>query len=157
IAAASRKTPNPATTPEVRPGPAVSVAPMSAPGRVATLHGVPSQRPNYLRRQEYLDQLKEKVLGSSDHAIGITGVASPQGSRIGLHGMGGIGKTVLAIDLVNDDEVRRAFPDGVFRLTLGQAIEPLRLQGELAAYIVGEARAYATVNEARDHLRQLLD
>ena len=110
----------------------------------------------FLRRQEYLDQLKEKVLGRSDQAIGITGVAS-QGERVGLHGMGGIGKTVLAIDLVNDDEVRRAFPDGIFWLTLGQTIEPLRLQGELAAYVAGEAKAFATVNEARDQLRQLFD
>jgi WD40 repeat protein len=156
IAAASRKTPIPATTPVVRPGPGVPVAPVSATGRVATLRGVPSQRPNYLRRQEYLDQLKEKVPGSSDQAIGITGMAS-QGVPVGLHGMGGIGKTVLAIDLVNDDEVQRAFPDGIFWLTLGQTIEPLRLQGELAGYIAGDTRAYATVNEARDQLRQLFD
>jgi WD40 repeat protein len=71
--------------------------------------------------------------------------------------MGGIGKTVLAIDLVNDDEVRRAFPDGIFWLTLGETIEPLRLQGELAAYMTAEAKAFATVNEARDQLRRLLD
>jgi NB-ARC domain/APAF-1 helical domain len=71
--------------------------------------------------------------------------------------MGGIGKTVLAIDIVNDDEVRHTFPDGIFWLTLGQTIEPLRLQGELAGYMAGEAKAYATVNEARDQLRQLFD
>jgi hypothetical protein len=44
--------------------------------------------------------------------------------------MGGIGKTVLAIDLVDDDEVRRAFPDGIFWLILSQNIKPLRPQGE---------------------------
>ena len=38
--------------------------------------------------------------------------------------MGGIGKTELAINLVNDEVVRRAFPDGIFWLTLGQIIEP---------------------------------
>ena len=125
-------------------------------GAIAALHGVPGQRPNYLRRQEYLDQLKQALLGAADRAVGITG-ATPQGARVGLHGMGGIGKTVLAIDLVNDDEIRRAFPDGVFWLTLGQSIEPLRLQGELGAYIVEEAKAFATVNEGRNQLRRLLD
>jgi hypothetical protein len=84
-------------------------APIAATGGVAALHGVPGQRPNYLRRQEDLDRLKQAVLGATARAIGITG-ATPRGDRIGLHGMGGIGKTVLAIDLVNDDEVRRLFP-----------------------------------------------
>ena len=69
--------------------------------------------------------------------------------------MGGIGKTVLAIDLANDQEIRRGFPDGIFWLTLGQTIEPLRLQGELAGYIAGEAKACTTINEARDQLRQM--
>jgi WD40 repeat protein len=130
-----------------------ALTPVSPTGRTAVLHGVPSQRPNYLRRQEYLNQVKRAVLGGTERAVGITGTTS----RIGLHGMGGIGKTVLAIDLVNDDEVRRAFPDGIFWLTLGQTIEPLRLQSELAGYMAGEPRAYATVNEARDQLRELFD
>jgi NB-ARC domain len=71
--------------------------------------------------------------------------------------MGGIGKTVLAIDLVNDDEVRRAFPDGIFWLTLGQTVESLQLQGVLAGSVTGEPKAYATLNEARGQLRQSLD
>src|SRR5262249_45553675 len=137
----------------VAPTPVVSVA--SNKG-IAALHGVPSQRPNYLRRQGYLDQLKQALLGTTGRAVGIT-AAKAQRGRVGLHGMGGIGKTELAKDLVNDDEVRRAFPDGIFWLTLGQTIEPLLLQTELAAYATGEARAYASVNEARDKLRQLFD
>ena len=35
-------------------------------------------------------------------------------------------------------------------LTLGQAIQPLQLQGELAGFIAGEAKAFANVSEARD-------
>src|SRR6516225_3344599 len=128
---------------------------IAATGRTAALHGVPGQRPNYLRRLEYLDRLKRTLLGA-DRAVGITGTRE-QGVRVGLQGMGGIGKTELAINLVNDKAVRRAFPDGIFWLTLGQTIEPLRLQGELAAYVAGEAKAFATVNEARDQLRQLFD
>ncbi len=43
----------------------VSVAPIATTGRFAALHGVPGQRPNYLRRQEYLDRLKQAVLGAT--------------------------------------------------------------------------------------------
>jgi hypothetical protein len=147
----------PIEPPDVRAAPAHVVerpaTAMASTDRTATLHGVPGQRPNYLRRQEYLDQLKQVILGATNQAVGITGTTS----RIGLHGMGGIGKTVLAIDLVNDDEVRRAFPDGIFWLTLGQTIEQLQLQGDLVAYIAGAAKAFATVNEGRDQLRQLFD
>jgi WD40 repeat protein len=133
-------------------------APAAMTGVPAMLHGVPGQRPHHLSRPEFLAALKQEVLNGIDRAVGITGTKPAGGdARIGLHGMGGIGKTVLAIDLVNDDEVRRAFPDGIFWLTLGQTIEPLRLQGELAGYIAGETAAYATVNEARDQLRQLFD
>jgi WD40 repeat protein len=140
----------------IKPVPPKPVAPVVTTEAIGALHGVPPQRPNYLRRQEYLDRLKHAVLGATDRAVGITGTA-PEGARIGLHGMGGIGKTELAKDLVNDDEVRRGFPDGIFWLTLGQAIEPLNLQGELAGYMAGEARAYATVNEARDGLKKLFE
>ncbi len=152
IAAAARR-----AAPELlaAPRPAVSpieVAPIEATTRLAPLHGVPRQRPNYLRRQEFLDQLKQPVLGSTDRAVGITGA----GGRVGLHGMGGIGKTVLAIDLVNDDEVRRAF-DGIFWLTLGQSIDPTKLQSELAGFVSGEAKAFATANEGSDQLRRLFE
>ena len=83
------------------------------------MHGAPSQRPHHLARPEILARLKQAVLGT-DQAIGITAARSPpDDTRIGLHGMGGIGKTVLAIDLVNDGEVRRAFPDGIFWLDTG--------------------------------------
>jgi hypothetical protein len=47
----------------------------------------------------------------------ITGTAA----RTGIHGMGGIGKSVLASELARDHEVRRAFPDGVFWVGIGQA------------------------------------
>jgi hypothetical protein len=67
--------------------------------------------------------------------------------------MGRIGKTVLAIDLVNTEEIRRAFPDGIFWLTIGQNPELLRLQGELARFIAGEPRTISTVHDGRSHQR----
>jgi WD40 repeat protein len=155
VAAAQKTAPAVAAAPAPAARP-LDVAPIEATGRLAKLHGVPGQRPNYLRRQEYLDRVKQALLAPTDRAVGITG-PMPQTARVGLHGMGGIGMTVLAIDLVNDDEVRHAFPDGIFWLTLGQSIKASQLQGELAGLITGEAKAFASVSEARDQLRQLFD
>jgi hypothetical protein len=42
---------------------------------------------------------------------------------------------------VNDEEVRRAFPDGIFWLILGQTVEPLRLQSEPVRYVTGVPKA----------------
>ena len=50
----------------------------------------------------------------------------------GLKSMCGIGKTVLASALAHDPEVRQAFPDGLYWLTVGQKTALLDLQAELS-------------------------
>ena len=104
------------------------LAPVTQTGRISVLHGAPNQRPHHLRRPEYFTALKEALLRATDQAVGIAG------TRMGLHGMGGIGKTVLAIDLVNDDEVRRAFADGIFWLT--QANHSIRCSCNLGSSVI---------------------
>lgn len=52
--------------------------------------------------------------GTGAGAIGLTGKA------LGMYGRGGIGKTVLAAALAQDDTVRRHFVDGVFWVTIGE-------------------------------------
>ena len=66
-------------------------------------------------------------------AVGVTGARG-----VGVHGLGGIGKSVLAIDVVNQGVVRRAFPDGVYWLTVGQDPKLLDLQTQLAGFAAGE-------------------
>ncbi|HVO69971.1 MAG TPA: NB-ARC domain-containing protein, partial [Aggregatilineaceae bacterium] len=68
--------------------------------------------------------LREAILGAGDGAVGVTGKA------LGLHGQGGIGKTVLAAVLAWDATVRRCFPDGVFWVTVGE-------RGNLVAAQIG--------------------
>ncbi len=60
------------------------------PPNLARLHGVPELPPHYLPREADLAGLKQKLLAGGAN-VGITG----QSSAIGVHGMGGIGKTVL--------------------------------------------------------------
>ena len=74
---------------------------LTAPPRVA----------NYLERPEALRALRD-TLFAEDHRQPIALTA--------LAGMGGIGKTVLAKALTDDEVVRRAFPDGIVWITAGK-------------------------------------
>jgi hypothetical protein len=74
---------------------------LTAPPRVA----------NYLERPEALHALRD-ALFAEDHRQPIALTA--------LAGMGGIGKTVLAKALTDDEVVQRAFPDGIVWITAGK-------------------------------------
>lgn len=80
------------------------------------LYGVPELPPNFLPRPEALDALKARVLTAETRPVGVTGAAR----HVGVHGMGGLGKSVLAAALARDEELRQAFPDGIFWIILGQ-------------------------------------
>jgi hypothetical protein len=80
VTAAQKATPN-YSTPRIKDSERAAVAPLEPvvpTGQRANLRGVPGQRLNHLRRQDYLDRLKQVVLGATDQAIGITG-AKPKG------------------------------------------------------------------------------
>ena len=66
---------------------------------------------NYLERPEALHALRD-ALFAEDHRQPIALTA--------LAGMGGIGKTVLAKALTEDEVVQRAFPDGIVWITAGK-------------------------------------
>ncbi|WP_223291760.1 NB-ARC domain-containing protein [Defluviicoccus vanus] len=122
---------------------------------LAALHGVPEQKPNFVPRDDDLGRVKGILLASDGPSVGIT--ASRPGSgemAIGLHGMGGIGKTELAVTLAHDDDVRAAFPDGIFWLTLGQTPDLLPLQASLWRMLSGSEPAFADAGAGQ---RVLLD
>jgi hypothetical protein len=74
---------------------------LTAPPRVA----------NYLERPEALHALRDTLFAEAHRQpIALTALA----------GMGGIGKTVLAKALTDDEVVRRAFPDGIVWITAGK-------------------------------------
>jgi WD40 repeat protein len=60
---------------------------------------------------------------------------------VAVQGMGGVGKSVLAAALAHDDDVRRAFPDGIIWLTLGQEPQIVNRQIHLS-----EALGYVDAN-----------
>ena len=97
--------------------------PLAAGGRLGDLHDVPPPPHAQVAREE-LAGLRAAVLAAGDGVVGVTGAA------LGLHGQGGIGKTVLAGTLARDEDIRRHFPDGVFWVTVGE-------QGDLVAAQIG--------------------
>jgi len=75
--------------------------------------------------------------------------------RLGVQGMGGIGKTVLATALAQDEEVRKAFPDGVFWVTFGQTPQILTWQSYLAQALGDTRAAFTEIGLAKARLREL--
>jgi len=116
------------------------------------LHGVPDLPPHYLPREADLTGLKQKLL-SGDANVAITG----QSSAMGIQGMGGIGKTVLASALAHDSEMRQAFSDGIYWLTIGQKPNLLDLQNQLLSQLTGSKQALTTEQEAKDALRKAFE
>jgi hypothetical protein len=119
----------------------------SQQSRLGKLHNVPELPPHFLPRPQQVQGLKEAVLAGTNSPVGITGTA-----WVGVQGMGGIGKSVLAAALVRQDpEVQQAFPNGVFWVTVGQ--DPnLGKQGNQANRMVGCPCAHAPeLEQARIH------
>ena len=112
------------------------------------LFGVPPLPAEFVGREELAD-IREALLRGDEGAVGMTG------RGLGLHGQGGIGKTVLAAALARDPEVRRHFPDGVFWVTVGQGADLVDAQHGLLTRLGVEAES-RTATEGRDLLRRAL-
>jgi WD40 repeat protein len=122
------------------------------PPDLARLYGVPELPPHYLPRETHLAVLKQKLITGGAN-VGITG----QSSAVGVQGMGGIGKSVLAAALARDLEVRQAFHDGIYWLTIGQEPKLLDLQNQFLRQLTGSKETFSTEREAKDALREALE
>ena len=80
------------------------------------LFAVPSLPAHFVGRPELMQRIKDALLIDLQHPVVITG----ESSRVGLQGMGGIGKSILAIALARDREIRRSYPDGIIWVLVGQ-------------------------------------
>jgi WD40 repeat protein len=74
-------------------------------------NNAPAPQENFVSRAAVHDSMRNALLvEGSNRAIAITA----------LQGMGGIGKTALAVELCHDHLVQQAFPDGIFWFTIGK-------------------------------------
>jgi hypothetical protein len=104
-----------------------SAPPGSAPPMAPLLDVPPLDTTRYVARAEELAAIRRHLLDGGELALGL----SSQGRGLGLHGMGGMGKSVMALYVCHDDAVRRVFADGVAWVSVGQKPDLLALQNRL--------------------------
>ena len=77
---------------------------------------VPPLQPTYILRNKDLESIKQLILSPRKNKTVITGAAK----SVGVPGMGGIGKSVLAAAVGRDPEICQHFPDGVIWINIGR-------------------------------------
>lgn len=112
------------------------------------LYNVLPLPPNYLPRPQEIARLQTAVLRPKEN----TG----QSGSIGLQGMGGIGKSVLAAAIAWDDNVRQYYRDGIFWISLGQTPALETRQKQLVDGLEPGTPTFHDVQEGRAQLSRTL-
>jgi WD40 repeat protein len=120
-------------------------------GALGRLVNVPNLPPHFLSRPGEFQALKDAVLTGLSNPVALTGAG-----KIGVQGMGGIGKTVLAAALARDPEVRHAFPDGVIWITLGQTPNVIARQSQVAETFDERSQTFTDVQQGKSRLSIML-
>lgn len=140
------------------------IASLNAPvPPLGKLIGVPSLPAHYLSRTDRLIPLRDAVRSGLDSPAPFGGEAARQqfhgiagtSKQVGVHGMGGIGKSVLANLLAHDREIRKAFPDGIVWVGLGSVPILADLMRRVHKDLGGDG-AFATEYEGKLKLKELL-
>lgn len=93
------------------------------------LHGVPQQRLRYhLKREEEIIELR-KILKAGENIYSTQTIAP---NIVCVHGMGGVGKSVIVAELCHDEGVQEVFPDGIYWLSFGEDVIIQERQKQLA-------------------------
>lgn len=115
-----------------------------APSQPGPYFGVPRLPAHYLTRPQLLDDLRHALTGHK------TTVLTSPSQTIGVHGMGGVGKSVLAAAISRDYFVRRTFKDGIFWLTFGTSPNVADLWKTMAQYLGYQGKSFGKWEDARD-------
>ena len=83
----------------------------------------PKKPKHYIERPESFNIIKNLLLENNESSEQV----------IGIFGMAGTGKSVLAAALAEDKMIRQAFPDGVIWLTIGQTPDLVSRQQQVAS------------------------
>jgi WD40 repeat protein len=112
------------------------------------LTSVPSLPPRFQPRPEDMSGLNALVLPDIDRPV----VVAPPEQITVLHGMGGIGKSVLAAAFCRTIKVRRALSDGIAWLSIGRDADLLASLRILGQGLGDDPRAYFDLEVAKARL-----
>jgi hypothetical protein len=125
---------------------------------------VPQLQPTYIPRYEDLESIKQLIFSSGKNKTVITGAAK----SVGVQGMGGIGKSVLAAAVGRDPEIGECFPDGIIWINIGREHKSTKnisqekkcflceKQSELYSALFADTVSFKTVERGRIVLSKLL-
>lgn len=127
----------------------------------ARLWRVPDLPPHYLTRQATIDAVVRALLDRDGGKVGISAAslggasASTKTNKHGLHGMGGIGKSVLAAAVARQPAIAERFADGIFWLSVGQEPKLESLQAQLCRAL-GYNADFDHAADGKQRLRDIL-
>jgi len=84
--------------------------------KLGALFAVPSLPPRFLGRPELMRRVRDALLVDLQKPQVITSADA----KVGMQGMGGIGKSVLAAALARNRNVRQSYPDGIIWISCGK-------------------------------------
>ena len=121
---------------------------------LGALFAVPGLPPHFLSRPETMARVRDALLVDLQTAKVITSADS----RVGIQGMGGIGKSVLAATLARHRQVRQAYRDGVIWVSCGEHVDNnqlVALMRDVARHL-GNNEPFDSVPQGRGVLRKVL-
>ncbi|MCL4249261.1 MAG: TIR domain-containing protein, partial [Anaerolineae bacterium] len=119
---------------------------------IGTLYGVPLLPTHYVTRQTALDAVEKLIRTDSFEPVVVT--AKRQVTAV--HGMGGIGKSVLAAALAQDCDIRRRFPDGIVWVAIGKTPEIATRLGDIGVTLGDSRDEYPDETRGKVALGRLL-
>ncbi|MEO8589773.1 MAG: NB-ARC domain-containing protein [Flavobacteriales bacterium] len=123
----------------------------SPPPPLGALHGLPNLPPHHIPRGTLMEEVSDQLLVDLQRPVVVTGVAA----IVGVHGMGGVGKSVLAVTIAQDKVIRRSFPDGIYWLSVGLHPDIAQLQHQLTV-LLGNSSGGSSGSKSPEPLRGTL-
>ena len=114
---------------------------------VGDLHNVPTLPPYFIAREEALETVKEALFTQN---IPVTISAGKEKSP----DVGGTGKSLLAVSIAYDCEIRNAAPDGIYWLTIGETPNLTLLQAALYEMVTGQSYSAVDVDLGKQALQE---
>lgn len=116
------------------------------------LYNVPQLPPHYLQRNVVTNKLKKRLLSGESAKFSISGTAT----RIGIQGMGGIGKTIVAAAIAQDADIRKKFSSGIVWVEVGKNPAIVDLQSQICDVFEDNPPSINNKRQGKSHLSKLL-